>query len=313
MVDYAKNRIGDGVMKYIIYIDVFFMVNIVMDLVLLEIAAFYIKPQTTFIRCLAGAAVGSLLTCVTLLISYDNMMIHMLSSYIFIVAAMVIVAYGKCSIRQMIKRAGWLYFVTIIMGGAMNLVYDYTYFGYVLRGIFSTVYTNPVNIIRLIGFTGIAYIILLMLTRYISNMRNVNELVMVNITMKGKSVTLKGLIDTGNSLKDPYTGKYVHIAEYKALQRILEGVDIHREKYRLVPYHSLGKRNGLVEVIEFDEITIRNSYSSDNGVCQYEQRDEEKTVTYTEKNPAIGLYYGALSGEKKYEMLLNRCVSDQKG
>lgn len=312
LVDYVKNRIGRRVMKYIIYMDVFFMVNLMMDMILLKIAALYIKPQTTFIRCLAGAAAGSLLTCLTLLLSYDNMVAHMLFSYIFIVAVMVIVTYGKCSIEQMLKRAGWLYLVTVIMGGAMNLVYDYTYFGYVLHGIFSTVYANPANILRMFSFTGISYMILRVLMKLISNMKSGSELVMVKVSMKGESVTLRGLIDTGNSLRDPYFGKVVHIAEYEALQRILEGVDIHREKYRLVPFHSLGKKNGLVEVIEFDEIVIWDSYDSDSEDGECEGKYGERTVIYTEKNPAIGLYHASLSDKRKYEVLLNQVVGSQK-
>ena len=107
-------RTGDNVMKYIIYMDVFFIVNLVMDTVLLKLASLLIKPQTTFIRCLAGAAVGSLLTCLSLLLSYENMVVHMLISYIFIVTVIVLVTYGKCSGKQILKRAGWLYLVTIL-------------------------------------------------------------------------------------------------------------------------------------------------------------------------------------------------------
>lgn len=299
-------RTGDNVMKYIIYMDVFFIVNLVMDTVLLKLASLLIKPQTTFIRCLAGAAVGSLLTCLSLLLSYENMVVHMLISYIFIVTVIVLVTYGKCSGKQILKRAGWLYLVTILMGGAMNLVYDYTYFGYVLRGIFSAVYANPVNLFRMCTFTGVSYMILLLLIKFINYMKTSSELVMVRIDMKGESVVLKGLIDTGNSLKDPYFGKNVHIAECEALQRILEGVDIHQEKYRLVPFHSLGKKNGLVEVIEFDEIEIWDYDNADS------EADSKKNVIYMEKKPAIGLYHGSLSCKKEYEVLLNRVVGSYK-
>lgn len=305
-------RIGDIVMKYIIYMDVFFMVNLAMDTILLKLAAFYIKPQTTFIRCLAGGAAGSLLTCLSLLLSYENMIVHMLISYVFIVAVMVVTTYGKCSAGQMLKRAVWLYLVTILMGGAMNLVYDYTYFGYVIHGIFSTVYANPINLFRMCIYTGISYIILRLVVKFINNMKEHSEQVMVKLSMKGKSVILNGLIDTGNSLKDPYFGKDVHIAEYGALQRILEDVDIHQEKYRLVPFHSLGKKNGLVEVIEFDEIIIWDSYNSDSEADDQGEKSGAKPVIYTEKKPAIGLYHASLSGEKKYEVLLNKSVSDLK-
>ena len=51
-------------MKYVVYLDVFFLVNLVMDLILLKLTALYIKPQTTYLRCLSGAICGSILSII---------------------------------------------------------------------------------------------------------------------------------------------------------------------------------------------------------------------------------------------------------
>ena len=296
-----KYRIGRKIMKYTIYIDVFFMVNLAMDTILLKLASSYIKPHTTFLRCLAGGAVGSLTSSLSLFLSYDNMIVHMFITYIFTAMAMVVVAFGKCSISQLMKRMLALYFVTILTGGAMNLVYDYTYFGYMLHGIFSSVFASPMSLVRMMVYTGISYAVLWLISRMMKQNRSVSHYAKVKLCLKGKSVTLTGLIDSGNSLIDPYYGKIVHIAEYSSLQKILEGVDIHSEKYRLVPFHSLGRRNGLVEVIEFDEIVV--SMAGRMG--------DDEQIIYTEKNPAIGLYHASLSGDKKYEMLLQKSVAGE--
>lgn len=283
-------------MKYIIYMDVFFVVNLVMDFIILKAAAYYIKQRTNFVRCLAGSAAGSLLACISLLLSYENMILHMLFSYIFTVAAMVFVTYGRCSLKQLLKRSLWLYFVTVFMGGAMNLLYNYTYFGYMLRGIFGAVYTNPVDFIKLCMFSGMAYVILRWFYDMLNRRVHLNGLVTVKLTTNGNCVKLNALIDSGNSLNDPYFGKPVHIVEYEAVRTILEGVNIHNEKYRLVPFHSLGKKNGLVEVLDFDELVV---YEGDDRQCE---------ITYTENSPAIGIYRAELSGARKYQMLLNSAV-----
>lgn len=283
-------------MKYVIYMDVFFVVNLIMDFIILKAAAHYIKPQTTFVRCLAGGATGSMLACLSLLLSYENMAVHMLVSYIFAAAAMVFVTYGRCSLKQILKRSLWLYFVTIFMGGAMNLLYDYTYFGYMLQGILGAVYANPVNFIRLCLFSGVSYVVLQWFYGLWGRQNHRDGLVTVKLTTNGNCIKLNGLIDSGNSLNDPYYGKSVHIVEYEAVQCILEGLDIHKEKYRLVPFHSLGKKNGLVEVLDFDELVV------------YEGDDEESGIRYTEKKPAVGIYRATLSGKKKYQMLLNSTV-----
>lgn len=286
-------------MKYIIYMDIFFIVNLVMDSILLKLAAFYIKPQTTFVRCLAGGGAGSILTCLSMLLSYDNVLLHMLVSYIFIAMVMVFAAYGKCRFKQMLKRIGLLYFVTVILGGAMNLVYNYTYFGYIIQGIFSSVYSNPINLCRMIFFTAASYGIMRLLLFLFGKEKRESFIVWVRVVKNEKSVKIKGLIDSGNSLTDPYNGKLVHIAEYDVLQTILEGVDIYKEKYRLVPFNSLGNSNGLIEVIEFDEINI------------FEVKDGqiEENYVYQELRPAIGLYHNKLSSGGSFNMLLNKDVS----
>lgn len=286
-------------MKYIIYMDVFFVVNLTMDFLLLKLAAFYIKPHTTYVRCVAGGAAGSLITCLSLLLSYEQIIVHMLISYIFTVAAMVFIAYGKCTVKQMIRRCMWLYFVTVFMGGAMNMVYNYTYFGYMLQGIFTSVFKNPISLFTMSAITCVSYLVMRVLLMLFSKRKKEKSLVRVMITIKGKTTEVKGLIDSGNSLMDPYYKKPVHIVEYDALQRILEGVDIHKEKYRLVPFHSLGKKNGLVEVIESDEIVVYDVNLEGNG---------EENLMYREEKPAIGLYHSKFSAGGEFEMLLHGSV-----
>ena len=292
-------------MKYIIYMDVFFMVNAIVDTVLLKLASFYIKPHTTFLRCMSGGVAGGILSCISMILPYENMLMHTLFSYIFIAFCMIIVTFGMVNVKQLVKRTASLYFVTVLFGGVMNLLYNYTYLGYVLEGILGAIYDNPFNISRLLIFTCISYIILNVLSSLLQRKKVGRNIVKVSLQLDGKKIILNGLIDSGNSLFDPYCNKPVHIAEYEALQKILEGVDLHSKKYKLVPFHSLGRSNGLVEVIEFDEISV---LLPDKNQKTYEY--ESVDFIYSEKKPSIGLYHGYLSGEKKYEMLLHSTVDN---
>ena len=123
-------------MKYVIYIDVFFCVNLVMDFLILKLVSLYIKPQTTYIRCVLGAALGSFLSVLSLLISYENIIWHMLFSYIFIAVAMVVGTFGLGKWQELIKRCIVLYVITIFLGGLINFLYSYTYMGVFLQNIF---------------------------------------------------------------------------------------------------------------------------------------------------------------------------------
>ncbi len=281
-------------MKYIIYLDVFFAINMVMNLIILYGTAHFVKPQTTFLRCVLGATLGSVLAIVSLHLSYDNMLAHTLITYIFTAGIMVYATYGRSAISVFFKRVGCLYAVTVILGGAMNLIYSYTYFGYIVQGFFTTIYANPINIWKLIVFTGLAYVILNAIGVMFTEKKRHHNYMKVALTICDKKVELTGLIDTGNTLICPYYGKAVHVVSLESVKDILEGVDVYSKKYRLVPFNSLGASKGMLEVIECDEINV------------YRHKDS----IYYEKYPAIGIYKGKLTDSKEYEMLLHSIVEN---
>lgn len=297
-------------MRYIIYVDVFFVVNMIMDSILLKVTAHFIKPQTTLMRCLLGGAAGGLLSVASLMLSYENMLVHMLITYIFTVVVMVYITYGKANLRQFMLRAMWLYLVTIIFGGAMNLIYSYTYFGYMLQGIIKSVCNTPFTVGKMLVFTGIAYISLRGVSILWEGRRKCREYVKAIVFFNGKMVEVPALIDTGNTLNCAYSKKPIHIIEYDALELLLEGVNIYDEKYRLVPFNSLGRRHGLIEVIECDEIKVCIEKQDSDMALNDNEEEREHNIIYYEEKPAIGIYRGKLSSSKPYRALLHSIVGD---
>lgn len=286
-------------MKYVIYIDVFFCVNLVMDFLILKLVSLYIKPQTTYIRCILGAILGSTFGVLSLLISYENIIWHMLFSYIFIAVAMVVGTFGLGTRRELIKRCIVLYVVTIFLGGLINLLYSYTYMGVFLQNIFLGI-RSITNILWMVGATLVAYICLEVFVRIAKRHSNTNMLVAVKLIHKGKESLLTGLIDSGNSLREPYTGKPVHIVCEEAISSLLESRDLCTEKFKLVPFTSVGKNHGLIKVITIDELwvyTIEDALKYTNDAI------------YMKNEVAIGLYEGCLSNVGEFQMLLHNSVS----
>lgn len=286
-------------MKYVIYIDVFFCVNLVMDFLILKLVSLYIKPQTTYIRCVLGAALGSFLSVLSLLISYENIIWHMLFSYIFIAVAMVVGTFGLGKWQELIKRCIVLYVITIFLGGLINFLYSYTYMGVFLQNIFIGI-RSKTNILWMVGATLVAYICLKVLVRIVKRHSNTNMIVAVKLVHKGKESFLTGLIDSGNSLREPYTGKPVHIVCEDAISQLLESQDICTERFKLVPFTSVGNKHGLIKVITIDELWV------------YIIEDTLKYTNdaiYIKNEVAIGLYEGSLSNVGEFQMLLHNSVS----
>ena len=286
-------------MKYVIYIDVFFCVNLVMDFVIIKLASLYIKPQTTYIRCFLGAIVGSILTVISILIPYENMILHMLYTYIFIAIAIVVVTYGTTKIKYLIKNCLVIYVTTIFMGGLISFLYSYTCFGYVIHNVINGAFQG-INILWLLGTTLFSYICIKGLMSFIKNTNKRNMLMLVRLTMGEKIKDVVALVDSGNSLMDPYTGKPVHIICTESILDMLAEMDVYKCNYRYVPFHSIGKKNGLLKTIEFDKLQVFHLENANGEIGE---------LSYMEERAIIGLYEGVLSRNGEFEMILHRNVN----
>jgi hypothetical protein len=109
-----------------------------------------------------------------------------------------------------------------------------------------------------------------------------------NVILKdrGDIISTKALYDSGNLLTEPISGKPVSIIEKtKALTDWMTNTP---EKYKAIPYKSVGNENGLLEGMVIDQLVI--------------QLDNEQVV---EDNAVIALYDGKISKGGNFSMILN--------
>lgn len=66
------------------------------------------------------------------------------------------------------------------------------------------------------------------------------------------------LIDTGNRLYDPFFHKPVILVDERMMKDIVMCCkECHPEKLQYIPYHSVGKANGMLEGVMFDSVSIK--------------------------------------------------------
>ncbi|MBO6015725.1 MAG: sigma-E processing peptidase SpoIIGA, partial [Lachnospiraceae bacterium] len=111
------------------------------------------------------------------------------------------------------------------------------------------------------------------------------------ITVNGKRFCCNALVDTGNSLCDPISRRPVLILERSVLKAY--EVTIRPEQYRVIPYHSLGRENGMLEGFVAGLVCVLDE--TENGRIQRMKRS----------NVVIGIYEGTLSGDGAYQMILH--------
>ena len=100
------------------------------------------------------------------------------------------------------------------------------------------------------------------------------ELVRLELTLAGKSLSCLALRDTGNALSDPATGEPVLVARWQIAARLLPDLELTREAFedaagllvrlgsecpalrvRLIPFRAVGTDGGLLPALTMDRIT----------------------------------------------------------
>lgn len=143
------------------------------------------------------------------------------------------------------------------------------------NGVFVGAY--PLKIALVGG--GLSFIIVQIAFKLVKSKLSKKDVIYnVKITIDGKSTILKGLLDTGNMLKDPITGFPVMVVEHESLRKIIPdivlnnldkiiGGDVNEltskgefnkitSKFRIIPFSSIGKQNGLLLGVKADNVNI---------------------------------------------------------
>ena len=152
--------------------------------------------------------------------------------------------------------------------------------------------TYPLKIALLGGIVG--FVITYIAFKIIKNKATKEEMIYkLKIKINDKTVEVNALLDTGNKLKDPITLVPVIVIEKQKLynflpEEILENIDKiiggdsnklieenikYMSKFRVIPYNSIGKQNGLMLGFKADEVKIIID-------------EEERTI----KNTIIGIF-----------------------
>ncbi|CCZ03112.1 peptidase U4 sporulation factor SpoIIGA [Eubacterium sp. CAG:603] len=278
---------------YIVYLDVFFMINFIMDYMIILITSRIAKVKKKRIRQLAGAGCGALYSVIVIK-PLTNHLFKITLVNILIAAVMVLISFGFTSASVYIKNVFLLFVVSFTMSGIINYLYYSTVIGKYVRNVLSGNSNKVVNARKFILVSVLAYILLSAIVRIIFSVRKDMELYYdVKITFRGKSVVVRGLYDTGNGLTEPVSGKMVHIAEYKILKPLLEGDEKAKENIYVIPFHSIGEEDGIMYGIRMDEMVVLV--------------DDEPKFLY---NPIIGIYTGNVSKRGNYSIILNRETFD---
>ncbi|KRQ86578.1 Sporulation factor SpoIIGA [Caloramator mitchellensis] len=260
-------------MGNILYIDIVFFENLFMNYFLLYLLKRLIRSKAPNWRLVLSALVGAGYVVIILI---PNMEIYLnITIKILVSLLMIVIAFFPYTIREMLKLILLFYLETFLIGGSIMAIFylanrDLSNVnGIMLLNRISQIYLLLGSIIGII-FVKIGFDFI---DGYFLKGKMLAEL---EVFLDNKHCSLKALIDTGNSLRDPLTNLPVIVTFLDAIEAILPETTFRKmkssksydeiiealinselkQRVRLIPYKALGIDNGLIAAIRTDKIIV---------------------------------------------------------
>lgn len=256
-------------MYYELYVDVLFLVNFMMDYILLLILKKMLKCTATHGSICLGAAIGSFLTCIVVILPIPYAVFKFILFHVFVNTFMIRVGLKIKNIRCFVKAYFLLYIGSFLLGGVLQSFAQYVRIG-------SLFFATAIG----------GYWIVSKVWDYIAELQKVNQIYCeVDLYIKGEKYRVKGIIDTGNRLRDPFTNQPVSILGRDMARKLLGNEKVSQVHY--IPYHSVGKKEGILPAVKIEQMCIH--------------REDECWI----KEPLIGISDEEISAGGEYQMILN--------
>lgn len=261
-------------MYYELYIDVFFLENFMMDSLLLLAVSRALKSGTSWGRNLLGGAVGSLLTCLTVVSPFPSG-VKLLILHLAAGPAMLCTGIRITGPAQFLKAVVLLYFMSVLLGGMMQLFRPY------MRSVSLSYAAAAAGHLMLSRLWTFLYLV----------QRERERIVRVTLyKADGTCVTADALWDTGNELRDYVTGEPVSIMD-PGLAGRLSAVPEAETGFHLIPYRCVGGES-LMQVFRIDKMCIHAEGSRGDGDAWIQC-------------PVLGIGEAWHAEHGDYEMILN--------
>lgn len=240
-----------------------------MDYLLLLIVRKMLSCSATHGSVCLGALLGSLLTCIVVVLPIPYPFIKLVLFHVFVNTCMIRVGLKIKNIRSFVKSLIMLYIGGFLLGGILEALRQYVRVG---------------SLFFAVAIAG--YYMVLGIWKFISYVQRWNQYhCIVELYLGEEKYRIKGLIDTGNGLCDPLSGQPVCILDRTAARKLLGGECVKNVRY--IPYQSIGKKEGVLPAFQIDKMCIH--------------RDTECWV----EAPLIGISEEEVSAGGEYEMILN--------
>ena len=225
-------------MHYELYIDVFFMVNFMMDAIILLITKKITASDSSYMRLYLGAMAGAALTCLVLILPIPFSWMKLLLFHIPVSFTMIQIGLGTGVGWEFLRKWICLYLASFLVGGVFGFLKQYVRIGSLFFAI------------AVVSYYVVSGLVSFLECLFVQKERQCQ----VILSKDGHMEKVQALIDTGNCLRDSVTKKPVHIIDAEIAGKLFSSDFLRKVRY--IPYHSIGKREGLMPLVSLDGMWI---------------------------------------------------------
>jgi stage II sporulation protein GA (sporulation sigma-E factor processing peptidase) len=272
------------------------------------------RKKSGKLRMMTAAAIGALTALIISMIPWMNSILKVLLLYGAGAVLMILTAFGRMKGSDLLKQFIVLNLITYFVGGLMNSIYYQTNLRMYLLSLGKSLLLSNVSWLYVVGSViGIVILVLLLLRLFSWYHRSSPETYEVELHFEGRSVSTRGLMDSGNCLYDPIYKRPVMVIENSLINDLLtpdfakdietaktylEGNELDTGSWdmgadsllrlRFIPYRSVGK-SGMLLGVQLDKVLIRTGKET---IC-----NEKVTAAFCD-NP--------LSSKEEYHVILHK-------
>ena len=246
-------------MTGVIYADVLFILNTYITYAILMLTALFLHISPSRLRVLTASIIGGATSLMILLPWAGDGVLGILRLVFCLVLPLVSFSYS--GIRSLIRQMAVFLSVNFLFAGILFALW---YFVSPTAVYYNTgiVYFD-IDALSLVVLTAVCYFAVRIFRGIIDLKAPKNTLYDVYLTIRGEEFYLKGFLDTGNNLKDPFTSSDVIVVSRSAVEKYFpQGEDMSRIiessplKIRYLPCVTVsGSR--LMPVFRCDKVRIR--------------------------------------------------------
>lgn len=244
-----------------IYIDLIFILNFLIDALLLLTVCIVLKRNIKIRRIFLGSFIGSL-SIFILFINISGFILFFIK--VILSCLIILITFKYKDIKYFINNLLYFYSISIILGGFLyylNVQFSYKNVGLVFfhKGL-------GVNFIFLLLVSPIILYIYIKQAYKFKRTYSLNYKVDLYLN-NGKIINLNGYLDTANNLIEPYKRRAVIIVNDKKLLK-----EIDEENFILVPYDTVDS-HGILKCIIPKKVYIKGIGIKNNIVVGISSND----------------------------------------